>query len=300
MPPVLIIGCGDVGTRVAAGERADGEPVMALARSADSAARFAARGIRVLRGDLDDPESLTGLPTRQARVYYFAPPPSSGTTDPRLRAFLAAIPGGARPARVVLISTSGVYGDCRGEWVTEERAPRPAADRARRRWDAEEQLRAWGATQGVPVVILRVPGIYGPGRLPERRLRAGEPVLRAAESPWSNRVHIDDLARACLAAARRGRPDAVYNISDGHPTSMTDYFNRVADALGLARPPQITRAEAERRLSAELRSYLAESKRLDNRRMREELGIEPLYPELAHGLAACLAPETAGEPLGMK
>jgi nucleoside-diphosphate-sugar epimerase len=291
MTAVLIIGCGDVGRHVAAAERAAGETVTALARSAPSAARLGALGLQVVRGDLDDPGSLAGLPTLGARVYYFAPPPSSGTTDPRLRHFLAAIAPAALPARIVLISTSGVYGDCHGEWVTEARPPRPDADRARRRLDAEQMLLRWGEQQGVAVVILRVPGIYGPGRLPEKRLRAREPVLREQESPWSNRVHIDDLARACRAAAQRGRPGAVYNISDGHPTTMTDYFNRVADALGLERPPQISLAQARTELSAGMQSYLAESKRLDNRRMREDLGVELRYPDLVQGLAACLAGE---------
>jgi nucleoside-diphosphate-sugar epimerase len=293
MSAVLIIGCGDVGRQVAARERTAGATVMALARSASSAASLDALGLRAVRGDLDDPRSLAGLPTRGARIYYFAPPPSSGTTDPRLRHFLAVMAPDALPARIVLISTSGVYGDCHGEWVTEERPPRPDVDRARRRLDAEQTLRQWSEQQGVPVVILRVPGIYGPGRLPERRVRAREPVLREEESPWSNRVHIDDLTRACLAAAERGRPGAVYNISDGHPTTMTDYFNRVADALGLERPPQISLAQARASLGEGMLSYLAESKRLDNRRMRVELGVEPVYPDLVQGLAACMAAAAA-------
>ena len=293
MSAVLIVGCGDVGRRVAAGERAAGKSVTALARSTQATDRLGAFGLQTVRGDLDIPDSLAILPVQGALVYYFAPPPSTGTTDPRIRNFLKAIPEATRPQRIVLISTSGVYGDCRGEWVTEARPPRPDADRARRRLDAEQQLRTWGQTQDVPVVILRVPGIYGPGRLPEKRLRAGEPVLREEESPWSNRVHIDDLVRACLAAGARGRPNAVYNISDGHPTTMTDYFNRVADALGLAHPPQITRAQADAELSGGMQSYLAESKRLDNRCMREELGIEPRYPDLVQGLAACVAADAA-------
>jgi len=294
MPAVLIIGCGDVGRRVAVGERAGGETVTALVRSAHSTARLGALGLHVARGDLDNPETLTGLPTREARIYYFAPPPPSGTTDPRLRNFLATIAPDALPARIVLIGTSGVYGDCHGEWVTEERPPRPQTDRARRRLHAEQALQTWGERQGVPVVILRVPGIYGRGRLPDRRVRAREPVLREEESPWSNRVHIDDLTRACLAAGERGRPNAVYNISDGHPTSMTDYFNRVADALGVERPPQITLAQARVELSEGMQSYLAESKRLDNRRMREELGVALYYPDLIQGLAACLTADAVG------
>lgn len=294
MNPVLIVGCGYVGLRVARVALAQGRRVTALARGADSATRLAAQGIEPVAGDLDDPESLGRLPGRDAMVYYFAPPPASGVSDPRMRNFLEALASAARPARVVLISTSGVYGDCHGEWVTEDRPPHPDAARAHRRLDAERQLRAWGERHAVPVVILRVPGIYGPGRLPLKRLRAQEPVLREQESPWSNRVHVDDLVRACVAAAERGRPGAVYNISDGHPSTMTDWFNRVADAVGLPRPPQITLAQARTQLSDGMQSYLAESKRLDNRRMREELGVEPLFPDLARGLAACLAVEANG------
>jgi len=286
---IVIIGCGDVGTQVAMRELAEGHRVLAFTRTAERADRLQARGIATIRGDLDCPETLSGLSVAGAGVYYFAPPPASARVDSRMRHFLAALTGSEFPARVVLISTSGVYGDCRGEWVSEERHPHPDSDRARRRLDAEQQLLSFGAVRGVPVVILRVPGIYGPGRLPVERLKTGEPVLREEESPWSNRVHIDDLATACLAAMRRGRSGAVYNISDGHPSTMTDYFNRVADALHLPRPPQVSRHEADVRLSKGMLSYLAESKRLDNRRMREELGVELAYPDLASGLAASIA-----------
>ena len=149
------------------------------------------------------------------------------------------------------------------------------------------KLRRWSEANGVPIVILRVPGIYARGRLPEERLRAGEPVLREEESPFSNRIHADDLARVCVAAAHRDHPHDLYNVSDGHPTTMTDYFYRVADALGLTRPPAVTLEEARRRLGEGMLSYLAESKRIDNRRMREELGVELMYPDLASGLADC-------------
>lgn len=294
MSLVLIVGCGYLGQRIARREREQGNRVLALVRSAETASALRAQGLEVLQADLDDPATLAGLPAGPAIVYYLAPPPPHGRSDPRIAHFLSAIEAGARPARVVLVSTSGVYGDCHGEWVDESRPPRPEADRAHRRVDAETRLRHWAAACGVPYVILRVPGIYGPGRLPVERLVRGLPVLREAESPWSNRVHVDDLARACLAAARRGAAGAVYNVSDGHPSTMTDYFNRVADAVGLPRPPQITLAEAGTRLSEGMRSYLAESKRLDNRRMREELGVEPEYPDLSQGLAACVAAEAAG------
>lgn len=294
MNPVLIVGCGYVGQQLARCLQANGCAVTALARSEKSSSALRAQGLQAVHGDLDNPDSLAALPVSGALIYYLAPPPSAGTTDTRMKNFLKAITPATTPARIVLISTSGVYGDCQGAWVTEDRPPRPDADRARRRLDAERQLSAWGDAHAVPVVILRVPGIYGPGRLPEKRLRSGEPVLREQESPWSNRVHVVDLVRACIAAGEHARPNAVYNISDGHPTTMTDYFNHVADALGLARPPQISLVQARSELSEGMQSYLAESKRLDNRRMREELGVEPRYPDLVRGLAACLADEEPG------
>jgi nucleoside-diphosphate-sugar epimerase len=287
-PEVLIIGCGDIGMRVAALERAAGRSVAGLARAAASARRLRAAGIAPLRGDLDVASSLTGLPRRGAVVYYFAPPPGRGVTDPRMQAFVSTMTAPDLPRRVVLISTTGVYGDCRGEWVTEDRPPNPRVDRARRRLAAETVLRSWSETGGVPVVILRVPGIYGPGRLPQERLRAGEPVLREEESPFSNRIHADDLARVCVAAAHCPHPSVVYNVSDGHPTTMTDFFYRVADHLGLPRPPAISREAALRRLGEGMLSYLAESKRIDNRRMLKELGVVLKYPDLAAGLSSCV------------
>jgi nucleoside-diphosphate-sugar epimerase len=285
---IFIVGCGYVGRRVAAAEQARGNRVSALARTPESAEAQRAVGIEPVRGDLDDRDSLAGLDVAGQGVYYFAPPPATGARDTRMAAFLAAIAPRA-PRRIVYISTTGVYGDCHGEWVDETRAPNPTADRARRRLDAEQQLQAFGARTGCEAVILRVPGIYGPDRLPVERLRKGLPLLREDEAPWSNRVHADDLVAACVAAMARGRTGAVYNVSDGHPSTMTDYFRRVADALGLPRPPEISRVEAGDRIDAGMLSYLAESKRIDNRRMREELGVAPRYPTLAEGLATCLA-----------
>jgi len=288
MSPVWVVGCGYVGQRVAHAERASGHAVTAIVRTAESARALAAQGLQVEQLDLDQ-LSLAKSPVQNTLVYYFVPPPPQGTTDPRLVHFLSMLGAAPRIERLVLLSTSGVYGDCHGEWVTESRTPHPIAERAQRRWHAEQTAHDWAMRTGVPVVILRVPGIYGPGRLPLDRLRAGDPVLNESESPWSNRVHVDDLVAACLAAARRGRPGSVYNVSDGSPTTMTDYFNCVADAAGLPRPPQVSLAEAGSRFSAGMRSYLLESKRLDNRAMQEELGVIPKYPDLSSGLAACLA-----------
>jgi nucleoside-diphosphate-sugar epimerase len=284
---VLIIGCGDIGERVARLERSEGRTVAGLVRSEKSVRRLRAAGIQPITIDLDYPASLNNLPVKDAIVYYFAPPPDKGVTDSRMEAFVSAMTSSHLPKRIVLISTTGVYGDCHGEWVTEDRPPNPQVDRARRRLSAETTLQRWSEKSGVPIVVLRVPGIYGRGYLPEKRLRSGEPVLREDESPFSNRIHADDLARICIAAARHDHPSLIYNVSDGHPTTMTDFFFRVADALGIPRPPAITREEAQHRLGPGMLSYLAESKRIDNRRMREELGVELMYPDLAAGLASC-------------
>jgi nucleoside-diphosphate-sugar epimerase len=204
-----------------------------------------------------------------------------------METFVSILNASRLPTRVVLISTTGVYGDCRGAWVTEDRPPNPQADRARRRLAAESSLRRWSEKSGVPIVILRVPGIYGRGYLPEARLRAGEPVLREEESPFSNRIHADDLARVCFIAGHHDNPGILYNVSDGHPTTMTDFFYRVADMLGIPRPPAITLEQARQQLGEGMLSYLAESKRIDNRRLREELGVELMYPDLIAGLPSC-------------
>lgn len=237
-------------------------------------------------GDLDRPLSLAGLPVADAIVFYLAPPPDTGSGDPRMRTFLGTLRPDGPPARIVYISTSGVYGDRQGAWVSEDTPPAPTTDRARRRLDAETALLDWHRSSGVPVVILRVGGIYGPGRLPLERLRRGEPVVREEEAPYTNRIHADDLAYVCILAAQRGRPGAIYNVSDGKPTTMTDYFKKVADKYGLPRPPQISLAEARTRLSPAMLSYIEESRRLDTRRLREELGVELRYSNLAAGLAA--------------
>lgn len=288
MENILIIGCGYIGKRVARLEQREGNRVTALVRSGESAKTLEELGIKAITGDLDQHETLPHLPVENAFIYYFVPPPSQGTEDPRIKTFTAQISKPPYPKTAVLISTTGVYGNCNGEWVTEERPAAPRVDRARRRLSAEKELRDWGKKTLVPVVILRVPGIYGPGKLPVKRLKEGLPVLRLEESPYSNRIHADDLAAACFAAARKGHDGCVYNISDGHPTTMTDYFYKTADLLKIERPPAISLEEAKKKLSKEMLSYLAESKRLDNRRMREELGVKLKYPDLESGLPSCI------------
>ncbi|HEX9206022.1 MAG TPA: SDR family oxidoreductase [Candidatus Deferrimicrobiaceae bacterium] len=288
---VFIAGCGDVGVRVAKLWAVRGAATAALARSGGSAARLARLGIEPVRGDLDDPGSLRGFPTRGALLYYLAPPPESGESDPRVRAFLAAISPGEEPAKAVYASTTAVYGDNGGAWVTEETPAAPATARGKRRLDAEGSFLAWGRERGVPVVILRVSGIYGPGRLPVEAVRRGAPVVREGEAPWTNRIHADDLAAVCVAAMERGKDGAVYNVADGSPGTITQYYNAVADLIGLPRPPEVGMEEARRSMSPGMLSYLSESRRLDVRRMREELGVTPRYPNLAAGLHSCIGGE---------
>lgn len=284
---MLIIGCGAIGSEVATHYLAGGERVVGLVRSAASAHRLGALGILPNPVDLDGP-TLPDLLAGGSRVFYLAPPPPSGRTDPRMGAVVASFSRYGSPRRIVYISTTGVYGDCRGEWVDETRPAAPIADRARRRLDAEKALRDWSRDTGAELVVLRVAGIYGPGRLPLRRLQQYLPLISEDEAPCTNRIHARDLVRICIAAMEKGKAGEVYNVCDGHPETMTGYFNRVADLVGLPRPPTIPLQGAERRLSAGMMSYMMESRRLSNRKMREQLGVELQYPGLAEGLPACL------------
>jgi len=290
MNPVLILGCGDIGLRVA--RALQPASITGVVRTEDSARRLASQGIEAVQLDLDAPIPAAALAATGCDLYYFAPPPPRGDGDTRVAGVCRVLAGDNLPARVVYISTSAVYGDCGGAWIDETAPLRPATARGRRRLDAERRWLAWSEQSGVAVVILRVPGIYAHDRLPLQRLREGLPVLAETESPYTNRIHADDLARACIAAMRRGRPGQAYNVSDGHPTTMTDYFNQVADRLGLPHPPVVSRAEAQRVLSPSMLSFLGESKRLRNRLMREQLGVELAYPDLAAGLAAGALPGT--------
>ena len=286
---MLIVGCGDVGRKLAARARQQKYAVYCLVRRTNSAASLLENGLNAAAVDLDlAAPTLTGE-WDQEQVYYLAPPPSQGTMDPRMTRFLAALPTD-KPHRIVYISTTGVYGDCAGEWVDESRPANPQVDRARRRYDAEQQLRHWHDTGNGTLVVLRVAGIYGPGKLPLDRLRSNTPMIGAEAAPWTNRIHIDDLVSVCEAAMARGADGAVYNVSDGHPGNMRDYFDRVADLYQLPRAPLIGADEARSSLSPGMLSYLAESRRLDNSRMLDELGVTLRYPDLASGLAACVTP----------
>jgi nucleoside-diphosphate-sugar epimerase len=288
---ILIIGCGDIGRRVSRLVLAENRAVYGVVRSVESAARLEKLGIIPIITTLDDPSTLKELPTKGATIFYFAPPPGGGNSDPRVRNFCAAIPPEKEPRRVIYMSTSGVYGDSGGDLVTEETAPNPQTTRGKRRLDAESAFREWGKDRGIAIVILRVTGIYGPGRLPVSQLESGQPVLDERLAPLTNRIHAADLARICLAAAAHGEDGEIFNVSDGHPTTMTQYFNAVADLLGHPRPRQVSLEEARQVMSPLMLSYMSESRRMDNSRMLARLGITLRYPDLDSGLRACLQDE---------
>lgn len=276
----LVVGCGDTGSRIALALLATGVDVTGLVRSADSARGLHAQGIDALAADLD--ARLPPLPAADL-VFYCAPPPPEGEGDPRLARLLAAL--ARAPARLVYIGTSGVYGDCGGAWVNEDTPIKPQTARAQRRAAAEAQLKAWGP----PIIILRAPGLYGPGRLPITRLRAGEPVLADADSPWTNRIHVQDLAECAVAAATRDHAGfAVYNAADGQPTKAGALPRALARRLRLPAPREIDWATAEQLWPATRLSFLRESRRLDNRRLLAMLGRPLRYPDLDAGLDASL------------
>lgn len=279
MEQLLIIGCGAIGRRVAALARARGMKVSSFRRNEDEVA-----GATTYTGNLDQPATLAGLPVKGAGVIYLAPPPGGGNEDTRMRNFLASIVPGEEPQKMVYISTSAVYGDCGTATVTEESEANPQTSRGKRRLHAERLVSDWGRERHVPVVILRVTAIYAADRLPVTQLTTGQPVLREEESLPSNRIHADDLSRICLAALKRGKDGAVFNVSDGSSTTMTSYFNAAADRLGLPRPRQVTMEEARQVMSPLMISYFSEGRVVSNRKMIEELGIELLYPDLESGL----------------
>ena len=287
-PALLIVGCGDVGLRVAKLLRGRWR-LLALTSSPGRAAELRGAGIVPITGDLDRPASLGRLADLAGAVLHLAPPPSAGIDDPRTANLVAALGRSSRLRRLVYVSTSGVYGDCDGARVDETRAVNPATDRARRRVDAELRLRHFGRHAGVVVSILRVPGIYGLDRVggdPRERLARGTPVLCSGDDVHTNHIHADDLARACIASLHRGLPQRAINIADDSALKMADYFDLAADLFGMARPPRLARSDAANVMSPMQMSFLSESRRLVNTRMKRELRLVLRYPSVADGLVA--------------
>ena len=287
MKQVLIVGSGDVARRIIPW-LARRFLVRALVRRPEERDALRALGATPIVADLDRPVSLARLAGIADYVLHCAPPPGEGPDDPRTRRLLAALMQRASlPRRLVYISTTGVYGDCAGAWLDETRPLRPASARAVRRVAAETRLRRFGCRSGCRVSVLRAPGIYdSDARLPLARLRKGEPVLAPEDDVFTNHIHADDLARLLALALFRGRPNRVYNASDDSQLRMGEYFDLVADAVGLPRPPRLPRAALSERLSALTLSFMSESRRLDNGRIKRELRARLLFPCVADALAA--------------
>jgi nucleoside-diphosphate-sugar epimerase len=285
-PRVLIVGHGDVGQRVAR-LLPPRVRVLALVRDAARVPTLRAQGVQPLRGDLDDAASLRRLAGVATRVLHLAPPPTEGEGDARTAALLRVLARRGAPAALVYASTSGVYGDCGGALIDETRTPRPATARARRRLAAEALVRSFGRTAGVRASLLRIPGIYAPDRAggtPRERLLRGTPVLAAEDDVFTNHIHADDLARACIAALWRGKPQRVVHASDDSQLRMGDYFDLAADLYGLPRPPRVPRAQAAELLAPALLSFMSESRRMRNQRLKRELRLRLHHPTPAQGL----------------
>jgi len=230
--------------------------------------------------DLDKP--VSNIDHRNQSVIYLVPPPPTGKVDKRISNYLSAIKQ-QNLKKLVLISTTGVYGDCNGDWVNESAPIKPVADRAYRRADAEQQAISFCQKNTIPLLILRVPGIYGPGKIPLRRIKSGQPIVREQDSPYTNRIHALDLVRICEIALNTSLT-GIYNVSDGHPGTMYEYFMGVAETMDLPAPPSITLEEAKQELSEGMLSYMAESRRIDNKKLLKDFSLVLKYPDLQAGL----------------
>jgi nucleoside-diphosphate-sugar epimerase len=283
-PRLLIVGCGDVGLRIVSRVR-ERFRVIALTSTPSRVPELRRAGAVPMVGNLDARRSIARLAAVAPRVIHLAPPPGAGTTDLRTRRLLATLhPAGCR---LVYVSTTGVYGDRGGGWIDESAPPHPANARAVRRVAAERSLRVWqrGARgDGRRMSVLRAPGIYARDRLPLERLRAGTPALAPDDDVFTNHIHADDLARLCLAALWRGRAARVYNAVDDTEMRMGEYFDAVAEAFALPRPPRLPRAQLQATVSPAMYSFMTESRRLRNARVKRELRLKLLYPEVRDAL----------------
>ena len=288
MQKILIVGSGDVARRILP-YLAGRFRVFALLRNAAKLADWRNAGTLPILGDLDRRSSLKRLAGLAEIILHLAPPPAQGALDTRTRHLLAAL-GASKslPRRLIYVSTTGVYGDCAGARIDETRRLNVESSRAGRRIDAEQTLRDWGRRTGVTVSILRAPGIYATERLPLERLKNALPMLVDADDVYTNHIHADDLAAACAAAIRHGRANRTYNVVDDSELKMADYFVQVADAFGLPHPPRLTRTQAAEVLSPTQLSFMRESRRIGNRRLKIELKLRLAFPATADGIADAL------------
>jgi nucleoside-diphosphate-sugar epimerase len=276
-PRLLVLGCGDVGMRLLPLLRAQYR-VFAVTSQPERRAELRAAGAVPVVADLDDPASLRRLKGLADAVVHLAPPPAEGKLDRRTRRVAAILPEGGR---VVYISTTGVYGDCGGAWFDESRPVAPHNARALRRVDAEQVLRRWAVRSGGTLSILRVPGIYAADRLPLKRLELGTPALLERDDVYTNHIHADDLARIIVRALSKGRANRVYHAVDDSDMKMAEYFDAVADAFDLPRPPRLPRAELAAVVTPALLSFMSESRRMRNTRLKSELGVRLRYARVA-------------------
>ena len=286
---VLVVGCGDVGLRCVKLLRGRAR-LLALSSTPARAPQLRAAGVTPLAGNLDEPRTIARLAGIAGRVLHLAPPaaPSEGEwwRDLRTLNLARALRRRSLPLSLTYASTTGVYGDCAGAMVSEARPVHPGTPRAQRRVDAERIVRHLGHA-GVRASVLRIPGIYAPDReggTPRERLLRRTPVLRAEDDVYTNHIHADDLARAVVAAMWRGKPQRIYNASDDSVLKMGDYFDLAADLYGLSRPPRVPRSTAQDELPLMLLSFMSESRRLDNARLKNELRVRLRHPTPATGL----------------
>ena len=278
---ITITGCGHIGKLLAQQLLKKKISVTGYVSSESSLTECKNRNIACEIIDLDNP--LPDIDLTGHRIIYLAPPPRSGKADTRIRNYLHAIEK-HQPEKFVLISTTGVYGDCKGAWVDESRPLNPIADRAFRRADAERQVQQFCQRLDIPLVILRVPGIYGPGKIPLARIRSGLPIVNQKDSPFTNRIHADDLVNVCQQALLDSMITGIYNVTDGHPGTMYEYFTGVAAAMNLPAPPAISLEEAQQQLSEGMLSYMTESRRINNKKLLKDFELVLQYPHLQAGL----------------
>ncbi len=287
-PRLLIIGCGDVGMRLIPLLRSRFR-VFALTSQSERLSELRSAGVIPILGNLDSPQSLYRLKGLADIVVHLAPPPLQGSIDQRTRNLVAILP---RHGRLVYVSTTGVYGDCKGAYFDETRPVAPVNARAERRVDAERVLRRWARHHEGKLSILRVPGIYAADRLPLERLRQGTPALLDSDDVYTNHIHADDLAQIIALALFRAQPLRVYHTVDDSALKMGDYFDQVATAFKLPLPPRVPRAELSKQVSPMLLSFMSESRRLSNERMKTELGVRLRFPAVSDLLASLQSPPT--------
>jgi len=284
---ILIIGCGDTGKRVITSLSRENYLISVTSHSQPSQALLNELSVNVIAANLDKPNSLTNLPTQNSYVFYFAPPAAKGVTDDRMLHFINSLDKQLPPKRITYISTTGVYGNCHGQWITEKSPLNPGNDRSRRRLHAESLINEFCKNSTCDWVILRVSGIYAPAKFPLDRLKNGVSVLAPDIAPSSNRIHADDLANCCIRAMFHSPANEIYNIADGHPSSISDYFIQLAKKYDLPTPNYLSWDQAEKELSPAMLSYLHESKKINIDKLINVLNIKLKYPTLRDGLEAC-------------